>query len=81
MNTKFDTGDKVIVTATIKTARTYNGKIYYEVKETGDLIPEEICKLNAPDALVNRGIEEMIDEKLKALTDKLKSSFGVHTLE
>lgn len=44
MQTKFNSGDKVWVPATIRKAEEVKGKIYYTIDESEYIVPEDICQ-------------------------------------
>lgn len=44
MVTKYDTGDKIWVMATVKSAEKVKDKIYYTINESKYVVPEEICR-------------------------------------
>lgn len=44
MNTKFDSGDKVWVIATIRKAEQVGEKIFYTIDESEYIVPESLCR-------------------------------------
>ena len=60
MNTKFTTGDKVMVPAIIETAREENGKIFYSVNTPWEMEEGDIEAL--PDTAVKNSLRRMIRE-------------------
>lgn len=60
MNTKFTTGDKVMVPAIIETAREENGKILYSVNTPWEVEEGDIEAL--PDIAVKNSLRRMIRE-------------------
>ena len=60
MNTKFTTGDKVMVPAIIETAREENGKILYSVNTPWEVEEGDIKAL--PDTAVKNSLRRMIRE-------------------
>lgn len=66
MVTRFNTGDNILIPATIKSAREENGVVIYEVDANlWDGIPEDQIIVNeaaASQRTVEEGFREMIEE-------------------
>lgn len=63
MNTKFTTGDKVMIPAIIETAREENGKVLYSV--------------NSPWIIEERDIEALPDTAVKNSLRRLLTEMGI----
>lgn len=62
MVTKYNTGDSILIPATIESAEEVNGKIIYSVRaETWRGIPEETIVVNK-DAEVQNAMKTFLDE-------------------